>query len=1173
LPRKFSILLLIACCVLPLLSQAQCPRLNNGAGAPSANPYWVSCNGSNYTLFIQSPDTIGPYTLDFGDGTTPVSGAGLVPPNFITHTYAAAVDTFIVTLTSGACTVTGVVVLETTPSASIEIPSGNPLFGCTPATFSFRNGSTNVSQTTRFTWTFGDNSPPLLFDHTNLGQTLQHTYLPGSTTDCNIAVTLTAENYCNRGNPSINTYQPVQVWDRDMAQITANRNILCFPQRTFHFDNTSTLNCFAEGNNSQRYEYWNFGDHWGQGRDSIIPFQPFNPPNRPGYNITYPGPGTYTVLLIDSSFCGRDTALITVQVVLPPSAAFTVSRDTICQGESIDFSNQSTGAASFNWNFADGTAPVNTGSTAPLSHTFNNPGTFTVRLIAYSNGAGGCSDTVTRSIFVKASPAAVFVMDNPSGCDSLSVTFTDFSANAVSWSWDFGNGSVSNAAAPPTQRYPSPGVYTVSLTVGGANGCFGSTTDQVNVYRSPVGAIAPPPSVCAQTVAVFTDSSLSSPGDPVTTWAWDFGDGSPGSSQQNPTHTYNQPGTYTVSLSVATAHCPGTTGTRTITVNILPAAAFGLSSPAGCTPLTVQLTDSSGGASGRTWTFGDGSSPDTSLAPSHTFVNAHPYDTAYRVTLVVRNVFGCQDTALRDITVYRATAASFTSNAVPGCSPVPVSFSNTSAGASGYTWDFGDGTPSSNALSPSHQYVNNTPFIQYYQARLVAASSNGCTDTSTETITVYPRPSYNVQVLPPSQAGCALLEVQFQASSSGVNYSWHFGDGDSSRLQNPVHIFDNSGSTDSIYRVQLVAVNAFFCTDTSYRDITVYPLPDAAFTALPDSQVYPNATVSLSNTSTGASNYAWSFGDNSSSLAQSPGTHTYATWGDYYISLHVLSSNSCRDSAVKRVRIIAPKPVAAFSMSDTSGCMPLKVSFGSLPSPSLYARSCAWDFGDGGTSREDNPLYSYRVSGRYTVTLVVSGDGGRDTLQRTVEVFRKPEPFFTVNPTVVYVPSDPMHCLNLTTFGTSFRWDFGDGSTSSEKNPVHYYKSKGVYDIKLVATSDKGCVDSVLLPAIVRGEIRSDIVFPNAFSPSTLGSSGGYYDRNSFDNQVFFPQTDGVVEYQLMIFNRWGEMIFDTRDLNVGWDGYYKGQLCQQDVYVWKVVAKMSDGRVLNKAGDVTLLR
>ena len=121
----------------------------------------------------------------------------------------------------------------------------------------------------------------------------------------------------------------------------------------------------------------------------------------------------------------------------------------------------------------------------------------------------------------------------------------------------------------------------------------------------------------------------------------------------------------------------------------------------------------------------------------------------------------------------------------------------------------------------------------------------------------------------------------------------------------------------------------------------------------------------------------------------------------------------------------------------------------------------------------------------------------------------------------------------------------------------------------MIVSTLKGCFDT----ANVVIDTKADVIFPNAFTPNDLGESGGYYNVNSLDNDIFFPRTSGVVEYSLQIFNRWGELIFESNDIKQGWDGYYSGKLCETGVYVWKARVKMNNGYLFRKMGDVTLLR
>ncbi len=1319
--------------LIPTFNRAQCD-LYDGNGNPANNPVWLSCFGTDYTLVIQSPTTYGPWTVDWGDGSPIENGASLVPPASVTHTYTATVDTFVVTFTEPGtgCTITGIVVMEEPTTASIQIPFGGITQTCAPAPLEFINSSTNVSETTVFTWDFGDGSPPLVFDYTNAGDTISHMYLQG-TVNCETMVSLTAENYCNtaQGGLSTATFNPIRIWDIDDAAIDASATLLCYPDTTVTFTNNTNRNCLAQGNTFQRQEYWNFGDYWGLGYDSIVDWTPW-PPTFP-YTIDYPGIGTYDVMLIDSNYCGVDTAIITVQIVPPPTADFTLNDDTICLNENAVTVNASTGGANaYQWNWGDGSGWQATGG-GNQTHSYVAPGDYIISLVAGIGGAQGCTDTISLPIHVLPIPTANFVLNNNNGCDTLTVGFTDASTDAISWAWDFGNTNTDNTQFPPQQFYPAPGIYTVSLTVTALNGCTHTNTNDVNVYESPVVSFSPL-SVCENTLATYTDNSTSAPGDPIISWDWDLGNGNT-STQQNPSTTYTGNGTYDVSLMVSTAHCSNA-DTLTVTVEPTPVAAFTEDINIGCPTLDVNFTNNSTGAALYAWDFGDGNT-SALQDPSNSFDNLGATDTTYNVSLIASTVFGCADTAYAPITVYYGVSSSFTHDGFPGCAPLDVNFTNTSLPGEIYTWDFGDGN-GANTYHTTHQYINNTLFIDVYTVSLIVESSNGCTDTSSQDITVYPIPdfgftavpdsgcspltvnfpsvvgavsyqwdfgdgtngtgptpthvytnsttndvTYNVELIaispfgcvdttggtvkvfpnptvqftPVTTQGCAPFDAQFQNTSiSAESYSWDYGDGTTSTdtnalhshtfvnttsnpinydidlvgytdrgctdtatyqiavfpevtaaftsdtagctpvpidftdqsinadswnwdfgdgivdvVQNPSHIFSNVGTNDTVFTVQLVAWSAFGCNDTAYQQILVYPTPVAQFTAIPVNQIYPNTTVDVTNSSTNGSwNYDWDYGDGSTTSGQNPPPYSYNTWGDYTIEL-VVWSPYCSDTATQIITIVPPLPEPEF-YGHGEGCRPVMIQF---TDSSNYVDTYFWEFGDGGTSTQQHPLYTYYVAGDYDVTLTVTGPGGVSTVVHmdTVHVYENANAFFQHSPTTVYVPNGPVQFFNLSTFADSYYWDFGDGGTSTDEFPEHFYQDEGDFTVTLIANNEHNCPDTIVMPAAVKTEVGGEVNFPNAFTPNPNGSSGGVYDPNSFDNDVFFPVFVGVDEYHLSVFNRWGELIFESFDPNIGWDGYYRDELVQQDVYVWKAVVKYINGAEETQVGEVHLIR
>jgi gliding motility-associated-like protein len=209
------------------------------------------------------------------------------------------------------------------------------------------------------------------------------------------------------------------------------------------------------------------------------------------------------------------------------------------------------------------------------------------------------------------------------------------------------------------------------------------------------------------------------------------------------------------------------------------------------------------------------------------------------------------------------------------------------------------------------------------------------------------------------------------------------------------------------------------------------------------------------------------------------------------------------------------------------------------------------------------------------VTLSISAlnNGPCANINASIKVTIRPSPTagFTPSTYTANIPNDPVTFTNHSFQANTYEWSFGDGSSSGAVTPVHNYQTVGYYNITLVAINQFGCSDT----AVDQIKVVSDIQFPNAFTPNPHSGNGGSFRTDDYSNDVFFPYTayEGVTGYDLQIFNRWGELIFETKNVLQGWDGYFKGKLCQQDVYVWKAKVEFFDGRLYGKTGSVTLLR
>ena len=256
--------------------------------------------------------------------------------------------------------------------------------------------------------------------------------------------------------------------------------------------------------------------------------------------------------------------------------------------------------------------------------------------------------------------------------------------------------------------------------------------------------------------------------------------------------------------------------------------------------------------------------------------------------------------------------------------------------------------------------------------------------------------------------------------------------------------------------------------------------------------------------------------------------------------------------------------------SVNEGCTPLKVKFRNRD---ISCDSCRWTFGDGGLSTEKETEWLFDLPGEYNVILRVYGSGGRMYLSsQIITVHPHPVARFEIVPENAVIPDDEIIFHNFSSDAVRFRWEFGDGNSSELFEPRHQYRKYGKYSVKLIAISDSGCSDSLIVTNAFSGS-GYYIDFSNAFIPNPNGPSSGYYSIKSDEiAQVFHPVFTGVSEYQLRIFSRRGILLFESNDINMGWDGYFKGQLCDPGVYIWKVRGNFINGESFTKMGDVTLL-
>jgi PKD repeat protein len=258
--------------------------------------------------------------------------------------------------------------------------------------------------------------------------------------------------------------------------------------------------------------------------------------------------------------------------------------------------------------------------------------------------------------------------------------------------------------------------------------------------------------------------------------------------------------------------------------------------------------------------------------------------------------------------------------------------------------------------------------------------------------------------------------------------------------------------------------------------------------------------------------------------------------------------------------------------SSLAGCSPLTVSFGNSVTASYD--KFTWEFGDGGSSVLKDPVWVFENPGEYQVTLAASGDGLKPVHGTvTVIVHPLPKAVFEITPARVVIPDEEVRFMNYSTNALEYRWDFGDGNTSGMFEPRHKYSKYGNYTVSLTVKSEDGCSDTFIIRDAFSGS-PFFIEMPNAFIPNPQGPSGGFFSSKSDESaEIFHPAWSGVSNFRLQIFSKRGILLFESNDINFGWDGYFNGQLINPGVYVWKINGSFTNGQPFTKMGDVTLLK
>ena len=537
-------------------------------------------------------------------------------------------------------------------------------------------------------------------------------------------------------------------------------------------------------------------------------------------------------------------------------------------------------------------------------------------------------------------------------------------------------------------------------------------------------------------------------------------------------------------------------------------------------------------------------------------------DETVIIKLVTTSNLGCaSDERTHSFSTLSDVKANYTQNIASGCGPLNVTFNNTSSSLSSatYKWDFGNGTTSNLAQPATVIYQPNLKGKDITYTVVLEAKTPCGLSTYTSTVFVKASP---ISVFSPDKTdGCSPFTVTFSntSPSNDRTYTYDFGDGvtlTKTDKTSVTHTYTTLTVKD--YVVKMVAANDCGTSESQYN-IRVAPNAITPEMVVNSNQKRGCAPfkVDFYNNTKGATTFVYDFGDGSKALtniAPEVVTHTFTRVGKYTVTLY--ASNGCSNASTTEIIEVLDQPNVSFTADKTSGCDGVTVKF---KNTSLNAVTYTWDFGDGSTSNEFEPIHTYSGAGsNYAVSLTATnilGCTNKATKPQYITIVAPGKADFVVTPgNELAIPNYSFGFKDISNGPVSWEWNFGDGTVSTLQNPNHTYNNEREYRVTLKVLNSGGCPSFAYQTVRIVG-VPGFLNLPNSFMPASAVN----------ELRTFKAKGRGILNWHMTIFNKWGQVLWETKQLDdgaplEGWDGNFEGKEQQQGVYYWKIEVKFVNG-------------
>ncbi len=1067
------------------------------------------------------------YAWDF-DGGTIVSGSGAGPFEISWPSSGTKHVTLVVTqLGIPSPTQSMSVIVHAIPTATFA--TSDPLCAGSDITFNY-SGSASSSAT--YNWNFGGGQV-----QSSIPGSSWTVNFPSATSET-ISLTVTENGCTSSANSSNFVFQTIPT-----ASFTATSSACEDATVNINFNGT------ASASNTYAWDFDGANLISGSGPGPI--------------SVSFDSAGVKNItLVVGNGGCYSDTATVPVTIIANPTTTFSIVSSG-CSADSVlvTYTGNAGSNATYVWDFESAIGYTGTGQ-GPYTALFPGEGMYPIGLFVMENGC--MSDIVEQHVSLNASPNASFSIDDTVYVNQSAITVFDGlvpTGTTINWTYPSGTLNSGSGVGPLDISWSNPGIYPVSLSLDNAGCADGPEVHNVVVLALPSSAFAlSQDTLCAGSAVTVTYSGTGT-SQAIYHWGFDGATVQSGSGFGPYELSWPSEGVHSITLSITVNGITTPVYSQLITIIDIPLATFDLPSStcAGALVLADYNAVTTLNAQFQ-WNITGADSVNLSNPASPEILWNTP--GVMNVILSVADAMCISAPVAKTITVHELPVASF-DLADFSCrsSETTVTYTGNPIPGATYTWNFGSGT----VVSGSNEgpYIINYPSAGTEHITLQVLA-NGCTSTLADSTIM-------IRDLPVADLGtdvslCSGDTIQLNASSqSGNSYTWtNIAGLSSDTIANPtlslssIHNYVES----FIYGVE---VSDGYCVGTDELVVNLSPKPTASFIH-PAGECFEGNSFEFvpDGSFTDDATFFWNFG--SHAYTHSPSDQeqhdiVYDTTGSFPVSLTVSQYGCTSDVFIDTVDVYS-NPTTTFAVHGIKGCVPLTSSFEAISnagSSTIYT----WNFGDGNSATGNNLEHIYESSGFMSVTVVATDTNGCSasyTEQNVVQVLEQPVAGFRTSPEVVFIGGDELELTSLSENALYCYYVIGNDTILGCTN-TYNFTEEGVYSITQVVLNALGCTDEITHTVTV--EYGTEYYVPTAFSPNNDGN-----------NDEFLVVGSEIKEFSIIIFDRWGNEIFTSDNIEKGWKGLTPGnQPMPEGVYSYRLEMRSKLNKDIVKTGAVTLLR